>query len=79
MPIKRNYYYSIFALVVGTVFMVSGFLLFLLGILGATDWTIKLFGLESRLIGSFGIAFAILGFLIIFVTRYKPHFHIQKK
>ncbi len=69
---KFQFLYSVLGLIVGVLCVLCGLKLFLNGVPGPTSWTIQAFGLKSYVSGALpGVVFAILGFLIIYVTRYS--------
>jgi hypothetical protein len=64
-------WYSVLGLIVGAVCVLSGVVLFLHGVAGNTSWTASLLGLNSKITDAApGVVFAILGFFVIYVTRY---------
>jgi hypothetical protein len=66
-----QFWYSVLGLIVGVLYMLCGVKLFLNGVTGSATWTIQIFGIESHISGALpGVVFGILGFLIIYVTRY---------
>ena len=69
---KHQYIYSITGLVGGLLCILSGIILFILGISGRISWTASLLGAKSELIDAApgGLLF-IIGIFVIFITRYK--------
>ena len=66
-----QFWYSVFGLLVGTAFAAGGITLFIHGVTGSTSWTAKVLGLTSQVSDAApGSIFGILGFFIIWVTRY---------
>ena len=64
--------YSLCGLVLGLVCVIGGIILFLRGITGATSWTAKILGAESKLSDAApGVMLFIVGLFIVFVTRFK--------
>ncbi|MEI6294122.1 MAG: hypothetical protein WCP36_10585 [Methanomicrobiales archaeon] len=62
--------YSKYGLIAGIICVVFGVALFLLGVTGAIDWSLKVGGAESTLTNAApGVVLAVIGFLIIFVTK----------
>jgi hypothetical protein len=67
-----EFWYAVLGLVVGITCVVGGLVLFLHGVTGSTSWTAKVLGAESQVSDAApGVVFGILGFFIIYVTRYK--------
>ncbi len=69
---KYHFLYSIFGFIIGIFCVIAGVILFLHGAISNTSWTTKILSLEIELTDQApGLAFGILGLLIIFVTRFK--------
>jgi hypothetical protein len=67
-----EFIYGVLGLIVGVVCVVGGLILFLHGITGSTSWTAVVLGAESKVSDAApGAVFGILGFFIIYVTRYR--------
>ncbi len=67
-----EFWYAVFGLVVGVICVIAGLALFLNGVTGSTSWTARVLGAESKLSDAApGVVFGILGFFIIYVTRYR--------
>lgn len=64
--------YSLSGLVLGTVCIIGGIMLFLNGIVGSTNWTAKVLGVESRISDAApGAVLFIVGLFIVVVTRFN--------
>jgi hypothetical protein len=69
---KYQFLYSLAGLVLGLAAIIGGIYLFIQGVNGSTDWTLKLLGNESNLVQATpGVILFIVGLFIVFVTRYK--------
>jgi len=69
---KYQFWYSTVGLVIGTLCVLSGVILFLHGVGGTTNWTTSVLGAKSELSDAApGVVFGVLGLFIIWVTRYK--------
>jgi hypothetical protein len=69
--VKNQFIYSIIGLVLGLICILLGAFLCYAGITGTSDWTIKLFGLESNLFKATpGVILFVIGFLVIWLTKY---------
>jgi hypothetical protein len=69
---RYEFLYASMGLVVGIICVVAGVVLFLHGIVGSTSWTAKVLGAESQLSDAApGVVFGILGFFVVYVTRFK--------
>lgn len=72
MTYKFQFWYSVMGLIVGVLCVLCGLILFLRGVKGGTSWSIEVLGLRSHITGALpGVVFAIVGFLIIYITRYS--------
>lgn len=70
--LKQKLIYSIIGLVGGLLCILSGIILFILGISGSISWTASLLGARSELIDATpGGLLSIIGIVVIFLTRYK--------
>lgn len=68
---KHQLSYSILGLLLGTVCIFGGLILFINGIAGSTSWTANLLGAESSVSDATpGTVLFIVGLLIVFTTRY---------
>ncbi|WP_318478982.1 hypothetical protein [Photobacterium leiognathi] len=78
---RYEFLYSIIGFVLAIFCIVSGVFLFITqNDMTTTDWTFKVFTLESILTnGSAGVFCIVVGFLIIFFTRYKFKHHSSNK
>ena len=64
--------YSILGLVLGSVCIIGGILLFLAGVTGAMSWTAGFLAASSELLDAApGAVLFVVGLFIVFVTRYK--------
>ncbi len=69
---RYSFWYAVLGLAVGVICVSGGLALFLHGITGATSWTTKVLGAESQISDAApGAVFGILGFFVIYITRYK--------
>lgn len=69
---KYEFAYAVIGQILGLVCVLGGILLFLNGIAGSTSWTAKVFGAESTISDAApGALLFIVGWLFVFVTRYK--------
>ena len=67
--------YAMTALLLGVLLIAGGGLLFYLGVAGGTTWVVKTLGLESQLTdGPPGAVLAIVGLIVLFVTRFDVRF-----
>ncbi len=58
--------------IIGFICILFGVVLLILGITGSVDWNIKTIGIESSLTNAApGVVLIIVGFLIIFVTKFN--------
>ena len=70
--VKYQFIYSILGLVLGLCCIVGGIILFLNGITGSTDWTLKIWGSESIINDAgAGVVLFIVGLFVVFITRYS--------
>ena len=70
--LSRAFLYSIVGLVLGLISILIGAIFIANGITGNTSWTATVLGLESHLSDATpGVIFAIVGLLLIYVTRFK--------
>lgn len=68
---KHQLLYSIAGLILGTVCMLGGIVLFLNGVTGSTSWTAKFLGAESQLSDAApGAVLFIVGLFIVLITKY---------
>ena len=68
--IKGEYRYAMLGLILGLASIVGGVVLGLNGVAGATSWTAKVLGLESKINDAApGVVLFIVGIFIIFITR----------
>ncbi|MFQ3258041.1 MAG: hypothetical protein ACI846_001114 [Pseudoalteromonas distincta] len=76
---KYQFLYSLAGLVLGLASIIGGIYLFIQGVSGATDWTLKLLGSESNIVQAApGAILFVVGLFMVFVTRYK-YKHIVAK
>jgi hypothetical protein len=69
---QYQFWYSVLGLIVGTICVVGGIILFIHGIVGRTSWTASVLGMNSQLTDAApGSIFGILGLFIIWVTKFK--------
>ena len=63
--------YSILGMALGAVCIVGGFVLFIHGIKGSSNWVVKILGLESNISDAApGAILFLVGLLTVVVTRY---------
>ncbi len=68
--LKKEHSYGRLGLIVGLICILGGIGLLLNGVAGATSWTAKVLGLESQISDAPpGIALAIVGLFIVWVTK----------
>lgn len=76
---KYQLFYSMAGLLLGLASVVGGIYLFIQGVSGQTDWTLKILGSESNIVQATpGVILFIVGLFMVFVTRYK-YKHIVAK
>jgi hypothetical protein len=76
---KYQFLYSLAGLVLGLASIIGGIYLFIQGVNGATDWSLKLLGSESNIVQAApGAILFVVGLFMVFVTRYK-YKHIVAK
>jgi len=69
---KYHFYYSIIGFVIGLLCVIAGVILFLHGVVSDTSWITKILTLETKLTDKApGVGFAIIGLLVIFISRFK--------
>lgn len=69
---KHQLIYSIAGLALGFVCIIGGIALFLNGVAGATSWTAKVLGAESKISDAApGAILFIVGLFVVLVTRYN--------
>lgn len=67
-----QFWYSTVGLIIGTICVLSGVVLFFHGVGGTTSWTTSVLGAKSQLSDAApGVIFGVLGFFVIWATRYK--------
>lgn len=67
-----QFIYSIAGLILGTVCIIGGIILFFHGITGSISWTAKLFGMESNISDAApGAVLFIVGLFIVLITSYQ--------
>jgi hypothetical protein len=70
--IKWEYAYGMLGLVLGLAAIIGGIILGLHGVTGATSWTAKVLGLESKINDAApGVVLFIVGLFMVFVTKPK--------
>lgn len=63
--------YSLCGLILGTVCILGGIVLFLHGVTGSTSWTAKMLGAESQISDAApGAILFLVGLFVVFVTRF---------
>ncbi|WP_197120962.1 hypothetical protein [Pseudoalteromonas sp. NZS100] len=76
---KYQLIYSIIGLAVGLVCVLGGIYLFIKGVMGEMDWSLKVFGNESVIANAApGAVLFIVGLFLVIVTKFKFK-HIQPK
>jgi uncharacterized protein YjeT (DUF2065 family) len=64
--------YSGVGLLGGILSIILGFVLFLMGVFGATSWSAQFLGFSSQLVDAApGTLLFVVGLLVIYVTRYN--------
>lgn len=67
------FWYSVLGLAVGVVFFVAGVFVIFYPRHGRLHWFFRMGPLQMRLVTAVpGVLLAILGFLVIYVTRFSP-------
>jgi len=70
--LRHKLIYSISGLVLGLICILSGLVLFLNGISGATSWTASLFGFNSKISDAApGSVIFIVGIFFVLITRHN--------
>jgi hypothetical protein len=73
---KHHLVYSLAGLGLGLACVIGGIVLFLNGIMGSTNWTLRVFGAESTVTDAApGVILFVTGVVIIFVTRFAVRIH----
>jgi len=68
---KSQLIYSIGGLFLGFCSIIGGVILFLNGVAGSTNWTVKFIGAESNITdASAGVVLFIVGLFIVYITRF---------
>lgn len=70
--VKCQLIYSVIGLIFGVFAIFGGIYLFGQGVIGSSDWEIKLLGAESKIEQAApGAILFIVGLFMVFITRYK--------
>jgi len=76
---KYQFLYSLAGLVLGLASIIGGIYLFIQGVNGTTNWSLKLLRSESNIVQAApGAILFVVGLFMVFVTRYK-YKHIVAK
>ncbi len=68
---KYEFIYSLCGLILGTICILGGIVLFLRGITGSSSWTTKILGADSKISDAApGAILFIVGLFIVYVTRF---------
>jgi hypothetical protein len=69
--VRYQFIYSLIGLVLGLVCILGGIILFVLGITGATSWTLSMLGADSKALDAApGAVLFIVGIFIVLLTRF---------
>ncbi len=77
--LRFQFLYSLSGLLLGTVCMLLGTLLFLFGLTGDTTWTASMMGFDSKLTDAApGTVLFVVGLFVVVLTRYVVRIRPRK-